>query len=246
MRKDLIIGAGVGIPVVIIVIVIVGGYVPLDFEIEDKTIDEKQKPDEPILSSPTASQPNENRIIWTNSTLLKWRDFEGESPIEQTFVDGVAIHASTRTYGGGGVGKPEIFSMNPCIYKIPSVTFVTEFDKTESWVVEEYRKDLKLLNHEQRHFDIRAIFERVMQEKVNLELINKPINCPETGYDESSIDEDVKIKVKNIVSDLEKELVKYNADYDAETKHGRIPDIQQNWDNKIDDQLTELGMSRLS
>jgi len=247
MRKDLIIGVGVGIPVVIIMIVIGGGgHTSLDFEMEDKTIDEKPKPDEPILSSPTASQPSKNRITWTNSTLLQWSDFQGEPPIEQTFEDGVPIHAATTTYGkhiGGSIG---IISTDPCIYKISPLTYVAEFDKTESWVVEEYRKDLKLLNHEQRHFDIRVIFVKVMQEKVNLELVNKPINCTNSVYDESSINLDANIQIENMVSDLKKELDKYNDDYDAETEHGRIPSIQQNWDNKIDNQLTELGIGRLS
>jgi hypothetical protein len=87
----------------------------------------------------------------------------------------------------------------------------------------------KLLNHEQRHFDIQEVITRRMRK----ELQNHKILYGSTGMITMRW---IEYQQKNT-----KLFMELSNLYDIETKHGTVSEKQKEWDIKIDSMLYELN-----
>jgi hypothetical protein len=106
---------------------------------------------------------------------------------------------------------------------IIAVDVLPYFDKTKSWCREESRND-KTLSHEQIHFDITAIkgCEMVME----IEAFHFSL----TNYSK---------EIQEISNNKNQEAQDLQDQYDLETNHGRIADMQEKWKEIISQSLAK-------
>ncbi|SRR5579871_304136 len=104
-----------------------------------------------------------------------------------------------------------------------SVDVFPFFDKSKSWCRKESRND-KTLSHEQIHFYITAIKACEMIEEI------EKYHFSIRGY---------KMELQKISNDKNLEAEEYQNKYDFETKHGRKIEMQQKWNEKITQSLSE-------
>ena len=111
-------------------------------------------------------------------------------------------------------------------YRYKGTTLSTEvactFDKLKSWT---RTTDSAVLAHEQDHFDINEIYARRLRKAYQDYRFNPPT---------------VKGDLADIYSKLSSELRQMQEQYDGQSDHGRLVDIQHEWDKKIKTELVEL------
>jgi hypothetical protein len=99
------------------------------------------------------------------------------------------------------------------------------FKRYRSW--SKLKDSESLLKHEQLHFDIAELITRKIR-KGYATHISKDIN--ETA-----------IHIKSVFDKYyNQELDSLNAEYDAQTNHGTIPNVQKEWESKIVKELKKL------
>ena len=145
-------------------------------------------------------------IRWSPTYKLQWEDFRGTP---DTTMESVAVTSS-------GISCKTLFTDTSFTF-----TVFAFFDKGKSWKKE--AADVKILKHEQGHFDITEIFSR----KLKLELRKlTPLR--------SSVQSDVNALVQKI--NLAKDHMQDR--YDEETDYGRNSIAQRRWSKFIHGELT--------
>jgi len=158
----------------------------------------------------TPPQRPTDGIIWDANTKLNWDDFQGR-PL--TISKDVAVPIINLAYKYNPVGDSII------------ITVQAVFHKKKSWQKKK-EANLYLLSHEQGHFDLYEIYAR----KIRKELLKHD-----------------KYKRKNAGTYIDKTvayytnmLMKEQDLYDNETKHSLDKTMQQEWLQKISDELSAL------
>ncbi len=171
-----------------------------------------------IISSNLIAQEksNENIIEWKSDRKLLWSDFLGE-PNTDIFAFALTSY------------KIEIFpndvmvDENNNIQNYKDLHLNALFYKNHSWVI---KKNEKLLQHEQLHFDIAELFARKMRQKFEELKAQKIAN-----YD----------SYMSIYIIFWKQCRKMQKDYDEKTSHGIKEAINSQWQINIYNELQNLN-----
>lgn len=153
-------------------------------------------------------------IFWKEGEKLTWDDFKKEKSERNSMA--VAYAFCGLTYEVTKSSNPK----DPVRIEVKSV-----FNQEKSWKSKENATDY-ILKHEQNHFDIAEIFARKIRKMVQEKIRTSG------EYDRY---------FKKYYSDLYKEYLAFQEKYDYETHHGINKDIQEKYNQLIENQLTELN-----
>jgi hypothetical protein len=151
-------------------------------------------------------------ILWNSENKLTWENFE-------------------KRVGQGSFYKA--FTYSGIRYNIDApvdsiiITLEAYFLPNESWVYLDSQTD-RLLNHEQRHFDIAEVYRRRMREEM------QKFKIPVTEFMSHGYDDDAKEIFERLYGEMEAK----QKEYDLETNHGIDDSNQLKWNSWIDDQLS--------
>jgi hypothetical protein len=162
------------------------------------------------------NEPTEEDTIYYNvNRPLKWTDFHGR---QQTGSRNVAEVFA-------GLGYDERMKVENSVV-IVTLAIKVYVPKSACWVS---TNDLTAyaLNHEQRHFDIAKLVGEHFKKTIKGEKL------PPDNYD-GTINMDY--------LDALRELTKLQKQYDSETAHSNNNSQQQAWNDRIDKELTEMGV----
>ncbi|MEO7265655.1 MAG: hypothetical protein ABIW38_12110 [Ferruginibacter sp.] len=166
-----------------------------------------------IIWTEQTSLPENDVIYYRPEKALQWKDFQG-SPV-------INHRAAAITVSGFGY-KAALKNTGSNGDLIISVYCF--FNKPKSWV-KEGRNTAYILAHEQIHFDITYLGVNIFMEKikaVNITTGNMNVLLPRL-YNESCT-------IMNKLQD----------DYDEQTRHGQVKDIQQKWNEFINEKLSRF------
>ncbi|MGC4102641.1 hypothetical protein [Ferruginibacter sp.] len=163
----------------------------------------------------SAYHPSEksDTIYYDPAKKLIWRNFKGTA--------GEPAEAAALTSSGFGYDAMVRMSGGRITIIIDVYCY---FSKERSWVRKGYETDYAL-NHEQHHFDVTYI--------VANNFINKLNKAAFTAGNYSDL-------IEKIYRESCNELDKMQNDYDGQTSNGRLKDIQDEWNKKINQQLSLL------
>ena len=167
--------------------------------------------------------------------ILSW-DYFQESNKNFIEYDAFLSHGTQREWAW------EKIKSEKCSFQITSIKSNTVIFSEKSWVKEDKKSD-ELLNHEQRHLDIREIFNQ----KGNNEF--QKIMFKEFECSENASERDIENQVNRIVIDFfdsfEKKHYEFQEKYDHEVDHGLDKEMQKKWDQRIDCMLENYQNSYL-
>ncbi|HWD87828.1 MAG TPA: hypothetical protein VG367_06845 [Mucilaginibacter sp.] len=155
-------------------------------------------------------------IYYSVTRPLTWADFR-EKPMNGNFD--AEIFTS--------VGYAEQASVVKGLIDL-NISVKVELAKSDCWVRSRAQDDYAL-NHEQRHFDIAKIIGEHFKQKL------AAMNLPPDNYDGY-------INVEYL--ETLRELHSMQTQYDKETRHGSDGYAQSQWDKKIDQELSALGVKK--
>ena len=168
-----------------------------------------------ILCSPLLGQVQSNQLLpWQQDRRLTWSDFQGE-PEEE--IDFRAMTNWQLSYD---------FQLSKVKGEINSQFNVyTFFDNQQSWV-REGSGSQQLLQHEQLHFDIAELFARKLRKQFAIYSFRS-----ENYKEELNLLFEASLDSCNVVQ----------TQYDLDTEHGLNQKKQQDWQQKIDQELMQLN-----
>ncbi len=151
-------------------------------------------------------------ILWDSEDRLSWLDFLGEIQFKSKY--------KAKTFSK--INFENTVSKDSIILKIPCF-----FVSNKSWVKNDFRENLLLLEHEQLHFDIAELVARKIREEC--------AQHESTSLLESSV---ILQKIYDkFYGDFWDEL---NFAYDEETNHGINEGKQLEWEFKVKNELKLL------
>lgn len=166
-----------------------------------------------VIWTEQSSMPESDIIYYQPDKALQWKDFQGTP---------VANHrAAAITVSGFGYKASLKNTGNKGDLVISVYCF---FNKPKSWVKDGHTTAY-ILAHEQNHFDITYLATNIFIEKIksaNITTTNMNTLLPRL-YTESC---DIMNKLQD--------------DYDGQTRHGQVKDIQQKWNEFINEKLSDL------
>lgn len=162
---------------------------------------------------PQNNPSNHDTIYYNYNKKLNWTDFKGKPDGRS---DATAITSSGFGYTAGikyANTKTDI-----------EINVFCFFSRLHSWVKKGLESDYAL-NHEQHHFDITYIAADLFVKKL------KAASFTRNNYDEM---------LDKIYRESSQLLEKMQNDYDGQTRNGRLKNVQESWNKKIDNQLALL------
>ncbi len=202
-------------------------------------------------------------IVWSTGRPLAWSDFAGPVPqdranasiryrfaalIGANVVD--SAHEAAETVSS--IGHAASHYSYTCITTSTtrcSVTGVTadaaaaEFDPNRSWAIAGEESD-RLLEHEQGHFDIAAIYAARLTARLAAELKSQTAGMCVVAQDQSSAEADLKRRMDELQQAVSQavgqEFEDTQTQYDADTNHGLNPSGQKQWSDRIREELRGL------
>ncbi|MCO6357614.1 DUF922 domain-containing protein [Roseivirga pacifica] len=164
-----------------------------------------------VVSGQEIDVQADDYICWSEERRLEWEDFQGPLDSIMTYL-GVLGTAGTASE----IRVTPYFDGQHFNYEVRNV-----FNKKRSWTIV---YDSLHLSHEQLHFDISELYAR----KIRLLL--------EKGKLEGLAHEELVDGVKRLLGDLNQ----YQNTYDRSTAHGTIDFMEEEWNEKIKNELEEL------
>ena len=160
---------------------------------------------------------------------LSWADFEPRNVASGSSAQTSAVlHA---TYKWGWMSRGSQFTGF-----ISDVRIGAWFDPAGSWRKPDVRSDNTfLLEHEQRHFDLCEVGARMLRDRI----------MQIRGDIKGSSDAEIKSKVQNIMNPLVTSFIddvkRQQERYDKESNHSRNRRAQQDWNQRIQQDLDRLA-----
>ncbi|HAT64832.1 MAG TPA: DUF922 domain-containing protein [Flavobacteriaceae bacterium] len=154
----------------------------------------------------------EEKIAWDANRPLTWEDFRGVPNRADSFV------ASTNS----GISFSFSFSERNGVANI-QYTVVSNFYPDLSWYRPE-RVTQYILEHEQTHFDISELHARKLRNALS----------------SLSHDRDFKEKAEAIYNRLEAERRAMQTQYDKESDHSNVKEMEYQWRTKVAQELNAL------
>ena len=172
-----------------------------------------------------------NVVVWSNDTFLKWSDFEAESN-SATFEDSHSIIKYRYTWT---VNSNEM--KDQILFFIENIQLSVEFQSVLSWVRLSQAND-NLLKHEQGHFDLAELIKRENLEKLKNKFHEKQF--PTRGKNEEQRKQFAKHDSGKMIAEevekLEEILSQRRQEYDEQTNFGQNLEKQLEY-NSIFDKL---------
>lgn len=150
----------------------------------------------------------DNRIPYQESRRLTWDDFKGKPDEKSVYKAKTESSLDIQISAQG---------------QEATITMVTSFDMTKSWVKE--KRDV-LLQHEQTHFDIAELWSRKFKQRL------KGKTFPAKSFQGV---------LSTMHQDIQKEGRAMQKQYDAETEHSINEKAQEKWTKKINADLKSLS-----
>lgn len=166
-----------------------------------------------FLFLPAETDPPQ--IEWQVDRKLEWSDFTRRTGPDEMFK------AFSYTGISYVVDAPEGKT---------AITVTPYFLPEESWVHISYLND-ELLNHEQGHFDIAAIYARMLDSQ--LKVYETDVNY--------FMEHDLAKNIEAIFHVVFAEMDECQNRYDSETVHGTETETQASWDNWFNQKLRRLN-----
>jgi hypothetical protein len=170
-----------------------------------------------------------NILVWSNDTFLRWSDFEAES-ISAAFEDSHSFIKYRYTWT---VNSDEI--ENQIIFFIENIQLSVEFHPVLSWVRLSQAND-DLLKHEQGHFDLAELIKRENLEKLKNKFHEKQF--PTRGKNEEQRKQFAKHDSGKMIAEevekLEEILSKRRQEYDEQTNFGQNLEKQLEYNSTFD------------
>lgn len=161
---------------------------------------------------------NDTILSWSASRKLTWDDFKAKKdPNRYGLNDAMTIYKLEI------LPETVLVDEEDRIQGHEKMDIVTYFFKKKSWTVK--RKDMRLLVHEQLHFDIAELFARKMRKEFYKLKKNKV---------------DTFSAYQSVYTTLWKSCRMYQKQYDDETKHSRDLVRNEKWVEKIYKELQLL------
>lgn len=168
-------------------------------------------------------------IRWEAGRPLTWEDFRG--PVDPDAGPlAAALTAASVSLGY----ELEVRTGRRCEVEVSRIETAAEFHPEHSWAREGGRTDA-VLEHEQGHFDLTEVFRAVLDREAAA-LVGRVEACAR-GADMAAIEAQVAEQVARIREGVFAELERVQAQYDAETGHGTVPDAQREWTARIREAL---------
>jgi hypothetical protein len=172
-----------------------------------------------------AAQTESGGIPWDADRPLVWSDFRG--PIDPAAPADVAALTSASISMGYGVAMRRD---RRCRFEITQVEVDAIFHPEQSWARDRARTPL-VLEHEQGHFDLTHVFRMMLQRDAGA-LVGEARACP-AGADMPAIESRAADLIGRVRDRNWDELARVQAQYDAETGHGTLPQVQREWTARI-------------
>lgn len=163
-----------------------------------------------VVLADRASKPN--HISYSKNRRLYTSDFQGEPDMS---IDGAA-----GTFSGIGMSYNTLIKLNQTTV---DVTLYVYFDTRQSWMKAE-GKNSTVLNHEQRHFDLTALKACELKKRIK-----------DTHFSPDTYGQ----QLDDLLNTIKEEASELQEQYDEETQHGTLIDIQEAWNLKIDKMLKQ-------
>ena len=163
------------------------------------------------LRAQTNLTVDHDRIFWSDTTTIKWSDFQGTNDSVKSLS---AISKIELPYSTSSDREVDM-----------TFTIQTSFVRSESWYQEGKQNNILLL-HEKLHFDIAELHRR---------LIVKAI--VEGEFNSDTYKEEVD---KIVIAIWENSYRKMQDKYDLETNYARIFKPQIYWNQRVADQLESM------
>ena len=165
-----------------------------------------------LISTNIFSQENKDIIPWSYDRSLTWDDFKGRVNKRSNFD---ALTSAS-------------FGFNYKYLSGQYYTFIISvgFDEKSSWVKMENATD-DLLKHEQGHFDINEIYARLCIKELQHVKVK---NMDKFGKE-----------VEKVFDKVNRQMMKFQDEYDKETNHSKVKDKQIEWNAKIENLLKETA-----
>ncbi|MBK5285665.1 MAG: DUF922 domain-containing protein [Bacteroidia bacterium] len=156
-----------------------------------------------------AAQTGTDEIEWSTAKL-SWSDFKGTPKAMRA----VAMTNSGIYFNYGQSGDGTL-----------NFTIVSNFDKKQSWVKPEGRKD-EVLRHEQLHFDISELHARLLRKYFTEQSFPARKNLGGV--------------IKRYYKEQIQELNRMQNKYDSETNNGTRAEAQKKWEERVALELKKL------
>ena len=167
----------------------------------------------------------DNIIIWSKLSSLKWADFKAE-PNSGSFED---AHSTIKYRYTWTVNSEKMGSQ--ILFLIENLQVNVEFHSVLSWVRTSQSND-QLLNHEQGHFDLAELVRRENEKKLQTKFYGK--HYPTRGQNEEQrkqfAKDDSGKMIAAEIETLEQYLSQRREIYDTETNYGQNLDKQKQYD----------------
>ncbi|MBM4112134.1 MAG: hypothetical protein FJ253_01990 [Phycisphaerae bacterium] len=192
----------------------------------------------PAPSRPAAS------IAWKASRPLRWSDFQGAVPENESHAAFTECTLTIKTTSTTTT-TPERNGWWSAAVKLDRVSAEAVFQPMKSWVRPGAAND-SLLAHEQIHFDLAHLQARASIGAIVLALGDTTFTA--RGPDEASALAAARSKYDREIERLTKAqhdaLARRNREYDEHTSHGSKPAEQQRWSEMIARELRGIGEPR--
>lgn len=164
-------------------------------------------------------------LPWCSEQPLDWNDFQGESPIDAALrTEAAAIHITLRWHVTFQVEYDRHLARWKGTVDPSSIEVTNVIDPSRSWVAPGKQSD-KVLNHEQRHFDLNEVYR--------LKLLSVLPQSRTVGNSAETVKKELNEAIYSTANKILSKLQEVQEQYDEKTHHGTSLEGQTEWDKEI-------------
>jgi hypothetical protein len=210
-----------------------------------------------VLQNPTISEPSltvttivsvtptpqithqERMIAWSLTRRLTFSDFVGIPPVDPVSNALSAINSNMDVEYEEPTCRQINNALWECQVVITRVPFQNIFDTSESWILDGKRSS-RILNHEQRHFDLNEVFIR-RKRNATAYIIGQTLHGQGENQNGAllSLAKTIQSNIKSAIAEVDNESTATQKRYDDETSHGVNEEKQSQWNQTIDEWLRQ-------
>lgn len=166
-----------------------------------------------IIWTEQTSMPASEIIYYQANKNLQWKDFQG-SPMANHRAAAITV---------SGFGYKAAVKNNGSKADL-IISVYCFFNKPKSWVKEGHTSAY-ILAHEQNHFNITYLATNIFMDKL------KGVTFTLSNMNST---------LRRLYTESCDIMNKWQDDYDGQTRHGQVKDVQQKWNEYINEKLSEL------